>query len=155
MKAIDQHFDRTDREIIALLHDDGRITNNEIARKLGVSEGTVRNRIKKLSDTGALKITGLINPDFLPDKQLVLLQIKVALSKDLKSIAEKISALPGVISVYIVTGRMDIAAEIFVDSKFGLIEFIGTHLASVEGVVSTETHMVMKHYNKWISSKDF
>lgn len=154
MKDIKGKFDETDRKIIALLRDDGRMTNNEIARTLEISEGTVRNRIKKLTEDGAIRITGLVNPDFLPEKHLVLLEIKVAVSRDLKSIAEKISELPGVISVYIITGRMDIMAEVFVESKFGLIEFIGTDLASVEGIVSTETHVIMKHYNKWIDAKN-
>ena len=152
MKDIKENFDGTDRKIIAMLRDDGRMTNNEIARTLKISEGTVRNRIKKLTDDGAIRITGLVNPDFLPEKHLVLLEIKVAVSKDLTRIAEKISELPGVISVYIITGRMDIMAEVFVESKFGLIEFIGTHLASVDGIASTETHVIMKHYNKWIDS---
>ena len=154
MKDMNEKFDETDRKIIAMLGDDGRMTNNEIARNLGISEGTVRNRIKRLTEEGAIRITGLVNPDFLPEKHLVLLEIKVAVSRDLKRIAGKISELPGVTSVYIITGRMDIMAEVFVESKFGLIEFIGTHLASVEGIVSTETHVIMKHYNKWIDSKN-
>ena len=154
MKDIKDKFDSTDRKIIAKLRDNGRMTNNEIARSLEISEGTVRNRIKKLTEDGSIKITGLANPDILPQKHLVLFEIKVAVSKDLKRIAEEISGLPGVISVYIITGRMDIMAEVFVESKFGLIEFIGTHLALVGGIVSTETHVVMKHYNKWIDSKN-
>ncbi|HBC89304.1 MAG TPA: transcriptional regulator [Lentisphaeria bacterium] len=151
MKDTRDNFDATDRKIITLLRDDGRITNNEIARILGVSEGTVRNRIRKLTDDGSIKITGLVNPDFLPEKNLVLVEVKVAVSKDLKCIAEKISILPGVISVYVITGRMDVMVEAFVESKFGLIEFVGKHLASVGGIVSTETHVIMKHYKKWIS----
>ncbi|OGV52401.1 MAG: hypothetical protein A2X49_13535 [Lentisphaerae bacterium GWF2_52_8] len=154
MKLIQENFDELDKQIIGMLRDDGRMTNNEIARSLGVSEGTVRNRIKKLSESGAVRIAGLLNPDFFPDKHLVLLEIKVAVSKDLKRIAEQIAAMPDVVSVYIITGRMDIMAELFVDSKFGLIEFVGTQLASVDGIVSTESHVIMKHYNKWISAKD-
>lgn len=151
MKSANDQFDKTDKQIIAMLREDGRTTNNEIARELGVSEGTVRNRIRKLTEDGSIKITGLVDPDCLPDKNLVLLGIKVAVSKDLETIAEKISKLPGVVSVYIITGAMDITAEVFVDSKFGLIEFIGQQLIKVDGIVSTETHVVMKHYNKWIS----
>lgn len=155
MRDIRDKFDETDRKIIAMLRDDGRMTNNEIARTLDISEGTVRNRIKKLTEDGAIRITGLVNPDFLPEKHLVLLEIKVAVSRDLKRIAEQIAGLSGVVSVYIITGRMDIMAEVFVESKFGLIEFIGTDLATVEGIVSTETHVIMKHYNKWIDAKNF
>ena len=150
MSHLAGNFDDTDREILTMLHKDGRTTNNEIARVLSVSEGTVRNRIKKLIDQGAVKITGLVNPDFLPDRHLVLLEVKVAVSKDLDSIANKIAKLAEVVSVSIVTGRMDISVEAFVETQFGLIKFIDQQLSSIEGIVSTETHVVMKHYNKWL-----
>lgn len=145
-----EHFDKVDQKILAILHLDGRTSNSDIAKALGVSEGTVRNRIKKLLDKGAVKFTGLLNPDFLPDRNLVQIGIKVAASKDLSAIAEKISGLPHVISVYIITGEMDIVIEAFVESKFGPIDFIDKQLSSIDGIVSTETQVVMKHYNKWL-----
>lgn len=154
MKATELSLDGTDLRIVAMLGGDGRCGNNEIARKLGVSEGTVRKRIKRLTDSGAIRVEALVNPDVLEDRHLALLEIKVAVSKELESVAEKIAALPGVVSVHIITGGMDIMAEVLVESKFGLIEFIGTHLASVNGIASTETHIVMKHYGKWLPAKN-
>lgn len=151
MKDSESGFDQVDRQIVALLGEDGRAASNEIARKLDVSEGTVRNRIRRLADSGSLKIAAQVNPDILPDKALAILEIKVAVTKDLTKTAKRIASLPGVCSVYIVTGGMDIMAEVLVDAKFGLVDFIDKHLASVPGVVSTESHMVMKQYNKWPS----
>lgn len=146
-------MDDIDREIVRILNNDGRINNIEIAKKLSISEGTVRNRIKKLVDSKEVKVTGLLNPDTVPEKQLVFLGIKVALSKDLSKITDRISKLECVQSAYITTGRYDIIIEVWLNVKFGLIQFLSETLASIEGIVSTESFLIMKSYNKWISDK--
>ena len=150
MSLSPKQFDQVDQDILSLLHIDGRMTNKDIAAKLEVSEGTIRNRIKKLTESGAVKIAGLVNPDFFPDRNLVQLGVTVAASRELNTVAGKIAALPNVTSVYIITGKTDILIEAFVDSKFGVIEFIDDQLSTIDGVVSTETHVVIKHYNKWL-----
>ena len=50
--------DAVDRRIIAVLNAEGRINNKEMAAKLDISEGTVRNRIRKLTDEGLLRVAG-------------------------------------------------------------------------------------------------
>jgi Lrp/AsnC family transcriptional regulator for asnA, asnC and gidA len=146
--------DETDREIIRILNQDGRITNNDMATQLKVSEGTVRNRIKKLSEAGLLKVAGLINPDDSPTKQLMLLGVNITSSKNLAKKASEISKLPTVESAYITAGRYDIMVEVWIDAKGGLIEFLSQTLAKVEGIASTESFLVMKSFNKWLPRAD-
>jgi Lrp/AsnC family transcriptional regulator for asnA, asnC and gidA len=146
--------DETDRQMIRILNQDGRITNNDMATQLNVSEGTVRNRIKKLSDAGLLKVAGLINPDDSPDKQLMLLGVNITSSKDLTKKAAELAKLPNVESAYITAGRYDIMVEVWIDAKGGLIEFLSKTLAKVEGIASTESFLVMKSFNKWLPRAD-
>ena len=143
-------MDKLDKRIIFLLVEDGRKSNNEIARILSVSEGTVRNRIRRLTETGVLKVAGLVAPEAVADKELVLLGIKVAVSKDLSAIAAKISRLSEVQAAYITTGRYDIVVEALLTVKSGPIEFLCGSLSAISGIVSTETFMVMKSFKKWI-----
>lgn len=143
--------DAVDRRLIDHLNRDGRATNKELAARLRVSEGTVRNRIRKLTADGKLRVAGLINPDDSPDKQLMLLGINIACSRDLSKKAAEIARLEGVQSVSITAGRYDMIAEIWVDAKGGLIDFLGKTLARIEGISSTESFLVMKSTNKWIS----
>lgn len=143
-------MDKLDKKIIAVLVGDGRISNNEIARSLDVSEGTVRNRIRNLTESGVLKVTGMVAPEAVEDKELVLLGIKVSVSKNLTNIAARIAQLPEVQSVHITTGRYDIVAEAVLKVKYGPIEFLSGPLAAIGGIVSTETFMVMKSFKKWI-----
>ena len=146
--------DEMDRQIIRLLNTDGRISNNDIAAKLRVSEGTVRNRCKKLADAGLLKVAGLINPDDSPNRQLMLLGMNITSSKDLVKKASELAKLPNVESTYITAGRYDIIVEVWVDVKGGLIEFLSKTLAKVGGIASTESFLVMKSFNKWIPRAD-
>jgi len=146
-------MDKLDKKIISLLSDDGRVSNNEIARILEVSEGTIRNRIRRMTEDGTLKVTGLVSPDAIEDKELVLLGVKVAVSRDLSIIAEKISLLPEVQNVSITTGRYDIIIEALLRVKHGPIDFLSGSLASIDGIESTETFMVMKSFNKWIQRR--
>ena len=143
-------LDNTASKIIELLKDNCRISNKVIAEKLGISEGTVRNRIKSLVDEGQLKLAGLIAPDKSPEKQLVLLGINLSASKDLQEKAEAIAKFPEVKSASISTGRYDLLIELWVDVKYGLIDFLSNSLAEIDGVVSTESFIIMKSYNKWI-----
>lgn len=146
--------DAVDRRIISVLNAEGRINNKEIAAKLGISEGTVRNRVRKLTDEGLLRVAGLINPDDSPDKQLMLLGVNIACSRDLAKKAAEIARLEGVQSAYITAGRYDIMVEVWLDAKGGLIKFLSKTLASVEGITSTESFLIMKSFNKWIPQAD-
>ena len=142
-------IDKTDLDIIACLKRNGRSSNNEIAAKLSISEGTVRNRIRKMTDSGYLNVKGLVNPGKIKEKQVVFLGAKVEVSKDLERTAEAVSKLPQVNSTSIVTGRFDLLIEIFLE-PYDIINFLSTDLASLNSVVSTETFMTLKNYNKWV-----
>jgi Lrp/AsnC family transcriptional regulator for asnA, asnC and gidA len=143
-------LDEVDRGIIAALQQDGRAGNSAIAVELGVTEGTVRQRIKKLLDADLLRVTGLVNPEVMPDHQLCVLGVKIDESKQLEARARAVSALPEVRSVAIVTGRYDLLVEVIVSSNHGLIQFLSESLASVPGIESSETFLLLKTYGKWV-----
>ncbi|RUM40914.1 MAG: Lrp/AsnC family transcriptional regulator, partial [Desulfocapsa sp.] len=69
-------MDTTDILIIQELKD-GRKSFKKIAQTLGLAEGTVRSRVKKLRSSGQLNITGLVDPEALPDHSIVMIGINV------------------------------------------------------------------------------
>lgn len=142
-------IDKIDTEIINCLNKNGRISNNEIAAKLSISEGTVRNRIRKLTDNNYLKVKGLVNPNQITEKQVIFLGAKVAVSKDLEKTAVAVSKLPHVNSTSIVTGRYDLIIEVFLE-PYAVITFLCNDLAKLDSIVSTESFMTLKNYDKWI-----
>ncbi len=141
--------DATDWKIIEILQD-GYVPNNTIARKLSISEGTVRARLKKLKDAGIMQVKALINPEALENKQLALIAMRVSQPSQLESKAEEVSRLANVLSVSIASGRYDLIAEVLVDSNRGLVRFLTEELPTVEGVVGSESFLMLRSYNKFV-----
>jgi Lrp/AsnC family transcriptional regulator for asnA, asnC and gidA len=141
--------DETDWKIINILQK-SNVPNNSIAKKLDISEGTVRVRLKKLKDAGILAVKALINPEVLEHKQLALVAMRVSESRLLESKAKKVSALEDVLSVSIVSGRYDLVAEVLVDSNRGLVKFLTEELPHVEGILYSESYLMLKTYNKFV-----
>lgn len=125
---------------------DGRASYKTIADKLELAEGTVRSRIKKLIDEGILSISGLVNPEALPDQQVVLVGVQVK-DMDLVKKGEEFSKLKGVISVCVVTGRFDLVVTVMLSNDFGLLEFFTEEVANIDNVRSVETFVVYKSFN--------
>lgn len=124
---------------------DGRRTFREVAEELGITENTVRSRYKKLTESGVMEITALVNPEMIENHQTALVGMKVK-SADLISAGERIASLKGVISVRVVTGRYDLMVEILLKEGFGLLEFFTGQVATVEDVQDFETFVVYKSF---------
>jgi len=142
-------LDGTDWSIIRILQA-GYAPNSAIAAELGISEGTVRLRLKKLKEAGVMEVRALINPEVLNNKQLALVAMRVSESRLLEKKAEEVADLPNVLSVSISSGRYDLIAEVLVDSNRGLVRFLTEELSGVEGVVSSESFLMLKSYRKFV-----
>ena len=138
-------MDATDIAIINELKD-GRISFKTIADGLGLAEGTVRTRVRKLRTDGLLDITGLVDPEALPDHSVVIIGIQVN-DMDLVKKGEEFSKLRGVISVSVVTGRFDLIVTVMLKKDFGILEFYTEEASKIENVRSVETFVVYKSFN--------
>ncbi|MGB8217500.1 MAG: winged helix-turn-helix transcriptional regulator [Candidatus Methanoperedens sp.] len=85
-------MDETDKKIIELLQQNGRLDDVEIARKIGISHDTVKRRRNKLEDAGYIKIQANINPRKLGYTNIFMLGITLAPGKDVRKIAEKLAS---------------------------------------------------------------
>jgi len=141
--------DSTDWKIINQLSKNS-VPNSVVARDLGLSEGAVRQRLKKLQENGILKIKALRNPEMLENQELALITVNVSESKLLNQKAVEISQIENVISVAILSGRYDLLVEVLVDSNKGLIQFLTNKLSAIKGISKTETFVVLKSIGKWI-----
>lgn len=142
-------LDERDHRIIEILRS-GVINNSTVAKELGVSEGMVRQRIRRLRESGILSLRGLINPDILANRQLVTLGINVSETRRLDEIAQQVASLESVLSVSLVSGRFDLVVELLLDSHQGLVDFLIHQLSTIEGITRTESFVVLKTYSKFV-----
>ena len=142
-------IDEVDMKIIDILEENGRTANNEIASRLHISEGTVRNRIKKLTESEFLRVKGLTNPNKRTDKQLIFILASLEVTKNWEEIAGKVAKLSAVKSVSMITGRFDLIIKVFIEPH-NLIQFLTQDLSRVGSIASTESLVTIKTFGTWV-----
>ena len=145
-------MDRTDRDIVAMLAAKGRRSNVEIARALGLSEGTVRRRIDRLLEGGVLEVRGLVAPESAGYDTRALFFLTVELAQMGVAI-ELIRDMPEVMSLSRLAGEYDLVVEAVFPSADALKGFVTDRLSRVSGVVSAKTaHVldVVKYGCEWV-----
>jgi Lrp/AsnC family transcriptional regulator for asnA, asnC and gidA len=125
---------------------DGRMPYKKIADSLGLSEGTIRARVKRLKQEGVLDITALVNPEAMPDQSVVMVGVRLQ-DMDLVKKGEEFSGLRGVISVCVVTGRFDLILMVMLSKDFPMVKFYTEEVSKLENVRSVETFVVYKSFN--------
>jgi len=141
--------DNLDWKIINILSQK-HIPNSTIAKKLRVSEGTIRQRLKRMQSKGLLKIRALRDPNILENQQLAVVAATLMEAKLLDKKAQEISELENALSVSIVSGQYDLLIEVLVESNRGLVGFLTEKLSKIEGISKTETFIILKSYQKWV-----
>ena len=131
-------MDELGRKIIQQLQKDGRAKNSYIARRLGVSEGTVRRRIKSLLDSGTLRVVAIPNLEKMGYETLAIIGIQVDPEK-VSQVAEQVSLFAEVRTVSVTTGAFDIFVWVAVQSTDRLGKFIREKMGNVAGIRRTET----------------
>ena len=124
------------------MREDARIPFTEIAKKLDLSEGAVRQRVKNLTESGIIKKFTVETAENHPR---ALVFISTSPRVPVPTIAKNIAALDGVDSVMEVAGQFDISVVVSgqdVSSVNGCIDL----LRAVEGVQTTNTLFVLR---KW------
>lgn len=134
-------IDETDLKIIRQLWD-GRKPFKEIADNLGLAINTVRNRVQRMQETGALQIIGLVNPEAIEAHSSAYIGFKVHPSKAKEATAQ-IGQLKGVVAATIVSGRFDVIALVMFNREHSYRRFLDDELSSVEGLIGTETFFVV------------
>ncbi|MBF0104889.1 MAG: Lrp/AsnC family transcriptional regulator [Deltaproteobacteria bacterium] len=130
----------TDLEIVRHLWN-GRTPYQEIAKKIGITTNTVRNRVNRMIEDGVLQIIGLVDPGAIAGHSSAFIGIKSEANK-IKKVSQQFSELKGVVISACISGRFDIIACIMFNESYTYADFIFNELPKVKGIVSIETFFV-------------
>lgn len=148
--------DELNKAIIKKLQEDGRAPYAEIAAALGVSEGTVRNRVIWMKQSGMLRIVAVADPTGLNYKADAMLGIKVAPSVKPAEVAHRLAVQPEVVYILWVSGRFDLLVEIVSDSEEDFVRFVDNHCFGQQDIATTEIMMGLAMYkNQFLLKRDF
>ena len=131
-------MDELDSRIISLLQVDGRASNARIAREVGVSEGTVRRRLRNLINGDVIKVIAVPNLEQMGYGTAALIGVQTSPGK-VDEVADAIADLEEAHYVAITTGAWDIFTWVGLESTEALGNFIRGKVGTISGVIRTET----------------
>ena len=138
-------MDTTDQELLSLLRKDGRSAVATLASKLGVSRGTVTNRITKLEDAGIIVgYTVKLRPEAQVSEISAWMSIAVA-GNETRSVISSLLGEPGVATLHDTNGRWDLLAELRAPNLAGLSKVL-ERIRLIRGISSTETSIHLETY---------
>lgn len=136
-------IDANDLQIIKILNKDGRTPFSQIAQKLGVSTGMIRQRYHRLVQEGILQVVAVTNPLLMGFTTMAQIGVKVDVGR-LQEIADQIASFEEVIYLVLLTGSYDLHIEVVCRDKAHLLDFLTNKLYSVDGIKDTETFICMR-----------
>ncbi len=138
-------MDDTDRALIALLREDARTPVAELAARLGVSRGTVTNRLRKLEQARVIVGYGVrLRPD--ADAGAIRAWMGVVVEgNQTRAVIASLLAEPGVSALHDTNGRWDLLAELRVDSNAELSAAL-ERIRLIKGIATTETNILLATY---------
>ncbi len=139
------NIDQLDHSLIALLRQDARAAVATLAKKLGVSRGTVVNRMQKLADNGVIVgYTVKLKPDVVHDNIRAWMSILVE-GNQTRAVIANLMGEPGVAALHDTNGRWDLLAELRADSMAQLSQVL-ERIRLLKGIQSTETSIHLQSF---------
>jgi len=139
-------------KIIALLQEDGRMPFSTIATKLGVSEGTVRNRVNQLRDDNVMEISASVLPQAFGFNWNSVVFIKLNAGADIEKVAARLAKISEVYYVVHMTGQHDLAITSYHRDRQHFRDFLTKHFYGHSEIAAVDANVNLKVYKmklKW------
>lgn len=139
-------------KIVALLQEDGRMPFSTIAEKVGVSEGTVRNRVNLLREQNVMQIAAEVLPQAFGYTWNSVVLIKLGGGADLEAVAQRLAEIPEVYYVVQMTGQHDLAITSFHRDREHFRAFLNLHFYGRPEILAVEANVNLKVFKmklKW------
>ena len=140
-------LDQIDCQMIELLQRDGRISNTDIAKEIGLSEATVRTRLNRLIKDEFIQIVAVSNPIKLGFKIVGNIQIHVEIKK-MDGIIKELKNLKPLWFIVQTTGGTGIDTEFVVKSLDELNKLIFEKINKIDGVIKTDTSLFLNYIKR-------
>ena len=140
-------FDRIDRQIMALLQDDGRMTNVELAERVGLTAPPCLRRVRALEEAGAIRgYHAALDPALLGYTITVfaLVSLKSQAESDLAAFERHITDIPEVRECHMLNGEIDFILKIVAPNLQAFQEMLTTRLTTAPNVASVKTSLTIR-----------
>lgn len=135
-------LDALDRQLIDMLAVDAHVSNRKLAVELGVTEGTVRGRIKRLQQDGLIAFTAITGMDLGKRSRLAFINVQADVNR-VREVAAQIAEVPEVNAVLITMGQFNITAMCLIDELEALVDVASDRILAMAGVNRVETSIAV------------
>lgn len=149
-------LDDTDYRIIALLRADGRLPYRSIARELGLTEATVRARVRRLEDSRTMRVVAVTDIGAAGYGMLLAIGVQVE-NRSPEEVARELAAIPEVFSVNVVVGAQDLEILMVAEDQDALHRLLQERIATMAGVRRLTPSLavnVLKNQPDWVPFHD-
>jgi Lrp/AsnC family transcriptional regulator, leucine-responsive regulatory protein len=140
-------MDDVDRAILAVLERDGRISNNELAARVGLSPSPCLRRVRHLEETGVIRgYRAVIDPAAIGRSLRVMAGVRLVRHARTEVVAFErgIRQLPEVVACHHITGNFDYLLQVEVADLPAYENFHANELAALPGVATVTSYVTMK-----------
>ncbi len=139
-------LDPTDRKIIAVLANEGRISNLELADRIGLSPTPCSRRVRRLEEEGIIMGYGArINPAAMGQSVSVMVQVRLSQQTpaDIEAFMSAVHRLPEITECLLVTGNLDYVLKVQTKDVEALRDFVLKELKAIPSVSETSTMLIL------------
>ena len=140
-------FDQTDRKILEILQENGRITNAKLAEMVGISPPSMLERVRKLEASGVIdKYVALVDRKKVGYGLTAMIIVSLSLHQvsSLNLVVEKLAELEEVQECYQLTGDVDFLLKVAVKDMDSYTEFVNNRLSGIPGIQNIKTSFVLR-----------
>ncbi len=140
-------LDNTDRRLLEALQEDARISNADLAKKVGLSPSPCWRRIRGLEQSKVVRrYVTLLNPEVigLPINVFATVALEKQIESALENFELQITRHPEVMECYLMTGEFDYLLRIVVPDLNAYERFLMDHLTRIEGIASIKSSISLK-----------
>ena len=139
-------IDETDKKIINILQENGRITNAQLAAEIGISPPGMLERVKRLENAGIIhRYVALVNPEKVNKGTLAFVSVSLAAHRlqAIDRFTEEINKLPEVLECYHIAGGDDFLLKVAVKDIREYEELVLHKLTPIKGVNKINTTFIL------------
>jgi DNA-binding Lrp family transcriptional regulator len=140
-------FDAIDLQILRELQDDGRMTNVELADRVGLTAPPCLRRVRALEDTGVIRsYHANLDPAKLGYSITVfaMVSLRSQAESDLRAFEDYVGTLPEVRECYMLNGEIDFILKVVARDLQSFQSFLTTHLTAAPNVSSVKTSLTIR-----------
>lgn len=145
-KLMKTHLDEVDVQLLSLLQQDGRITNADLAKKVGLSPPSVLQRVRVLEKAGLIRgYFGILDADKLGLRITAMAMISLSLHQEqpIERFRRSVNEIPEILECYHVSGEFDFLLKIVVRDIRAYEQLVREKLSKIKGIQQIKTSFVL------------